>query len=106
MGKSILNGSEIRAAVGADNLKTIRHEYTVLELVNYLQQKVYDMEICDYETGFSTEELTMLGSRLGDLLRIVADDYDMVCAYAKTYPKHKSHMRTFKGEHDEWVECE
>ena len=100
----MLESSYIRMQLGTDGLKTLRQEYTVLELVNYLQQKVYDMEICDYETGFSTEELTMLGSKLGDLLRIVANDYNMVCAYAKDYPKHKSHIRTFKGEYDEWKE--
>jgi hypothetical protein len=106
MGKAILNGSEIRAVVGVDNLKTLRQEYTVLELVNYLQQKLYDMEICDYETGFSTEELTIIGSKLGDLLRLISDDYGMVCAKDKHNPKYKSHFRTFKGEHDEWVEDE
>lgn len=106
MSKSILNGSEIRAAVGVDNLKTLRHEYTVLELVNYLQQKVHDMEICGYETPFTTQELEALASKLGDLLRLVADDYGMVCAKDKHNPKYKSHFRTFKSEHDEWVECE
>jgi|TARA_B100000073_G_scaffold219230_1_gene182400 hypothetical protein len=104
MSKSILNGSEIRAAVGVDNLKTIRHEYKVLELVNSLYEQVYGMECCDYESGITTEELAMLGSKLGDLLRIVSDDYGMVCAKDKENPKYKSHFRTFKGEHDEWKE--
>ena len=41
---SRLDGSEIREAVGVNNLKTIRHEYKVLELVNSLYAKVYDWE--------------------------------------------------------------
>ena len=104
MSKAMLNGSEIRAAVGADNLKTIRHEYKVLELINSLYEKVYAMECCDYETPFTTQELETLASTLSDFLRIVADDYGMVCAKDKNNPKHKSHFRTFKGEHDVWEE--
>ena len=103
MGKSILNGSEIRAAVGADNLKTIRHEYKVLELVNSLYEQVYGMECC-VDPSITTAELATLGSKLSDLLRIVSDDYGMVCAKDKHNPKYKSHFRTFKGEHDEWIE--
>ena len=103
MSKAMLNGSEIRAAVGADNLKTIRHEYKVLELINSLYEKVYAMECCDYETPFTTQELETLASTLSDFLRIVADDYGMVCAKDKNNTKYKSDMRTFKGEHDEWI---
>jgi len=103
MGKSILNGSEIRAAVGTDNLKTIRHEYKVLELVNSLYVYVSSMEDCNYEISFSTAEVTTLGSNLLDLLSLVSEDYGMVCAKDKHNPKYKSYFRTFKGEHDEWV---
>ena len=104
MSKAILNGSEIRAAVGADNLKTIRHEYKVLELMNSLYEKVYAMECCNYQTPFTTGELEELALKLSDFLRIVSDDYGMVCAKDKHNPKYKSHFRTFKGEHDEWKE--
>ena len=106
MSKAMLNGSEIRAAVGADNLKTIRHEYKVLELINSLYEKVYAMECCDYETPFTTQELEALASTLSDFLRLVSEDYGMVCAKDEDNPKYKSHFRTFKGEHDEWVEDE
>ena len=101
---SRLDGSEIREAVGVNNLKTLRHEYKVLELINSLYEKVYAMQICNYETPFTTQELETLASTLSDFLRIVADDYGMVCAKDKNNPKHKSHFRTFKGEHDEWKE--
>jgi len=100
----MIESSYIRMQLGTEGLKTLRHEYKVLELVNSLYEKVYDMECCDYESGISTEELTMLGSKLGDLLRLVSDDYGMVCAKDKHNPKYKSHFRTFKGEHDEWKE--
>ena len=101
---SRLDGSEIREAVGVNNLKTLRKEYQVLDLVNSLYEKVHDWECYDYESGITTSGLAMLGSKLGDLLRIVADDYGMVCAKDKHNPKYKSHFRTFKGEHDEWKE--
>jgi len=98
MSKAILNGSEIRAAVGADNLKTIRHEYKVLELVNWLQETVDDLADCGIDER--------IAEKITELLRVVADDYGMVCAKDKHNPKYKSHFRTFKGEHDEWVEDE
>ena len=104
MSKAMFNGSEIRAAVGVDNLKTLRQEFKVLDLVNSLYEYVNSMEDSNYEISFSIEELTSLGLKLGDLLRIVSDDYGMVCAKDKHNPKYKSHFRTFKGEHDEWKE--
>ena len=48
MGKSILTGSEIRAAVGVDNLKTLRHEYKVLDLVNEVDGDKNDYYIQNY----------------------------------------------------------
>tara|TARA_R100000655_G_scaffold105098_1_gene152987 strand:+ start:245 stop:565 length:321 start_codon:yes stop_codon:yes gene_type:complete len=100
----MIESSYIRMQLGTESLKTLRHEYKVLELVNSLYDYVSSMENCDYEISFTTDELTMLGSQLGDLIRLVSDDYGMVCAKDKHNPKYKSHFRTFKGEHDEWKE--
>ena len=100
----MIESSYIRMQLGTESLKTLRHKYKVLDLVNSLYDYVSSMENCDYEISFTTDELTMLGSQLGDLIRLVSDDYGMVCAKDKHNPKYKSHFRTFKGEHDEWKE--
>ena len=48
------------------------------------------MECCNYQTPFTTGELEELALKLSDFLRIVSDDYGMVCAKDKHNPKYKS----------------
>tara|TARA_B100000287_G_scaffold261026_1_gene245596 strand:- start:943 stop:1257 length:315 start_codon:yes stop_codon:yes gene_type:complete len=101
MSKAMLNGSEIREAVGADNLKTLRKEYQVLELVNWLQEKVH--VLADLGLDEDGEEAARIAEKITELLRVVADDYGMVSARSSVENQYKSNLMTFKGEHDEWV---
>ena len=99
--KENLTGLEIRKAVGAGNLKTLKQEYKVLRLVNTLYGHISETDANDCE--ITATDVATLVSDLRDLLEMIANDYDMVPRQRINDPKHASSYFTFKGEHDEWV---
>tara|TARA_B100000214_G_C23958916_1_gene624284 strand:- start:255 stop:560 length:306 start_codon:yes stop_codon:yes gene_type:complete len=95
----MIESSYIRMQLGAEGLKTLRHDYKVLDLVNSLQGKVFDIVDDDEPT-----HIKEFAQEVVKLMRIVVNDYGMVSAKDEHDPKYKSHFKTFKGEHDEWKE--
>ena len=93
MSKSILNGSEIRAAVGADNLKILKKEYELLEWFNTLHHVERG---CWFDRDYDALE---------SLLQFIREEYKMVPS--KCSDGSVNHYTlTYKGEPNEWVEDE
>ena len=95
----MIESSYIRMQLGTEGLKTLRQEYKVLDLVNSLQEKVFN--IVDDDEPQHIKEFAV---EVVKLLRVIARDYNMVPAKSKENAQYKSSLMTFKGEHDEWKE--
>ena len=93
MSKSILNGSEIRAAVGVDNLKTLRKDYKLLDWFNTLNHVERG---CWFDRDYDALE---------SLLSFIRDEYKMVPSKCRDGSADHYNL-TYKGEPDAWVEDE